>query len=312
MQLRELGGTGLRIAPLVLGGNVFGWTADKSTSFAILDAFLAAGFNAIDTADVYNRYAPGLKGGESETVIGEWMKDRGIRNRIIVITKGGLSMGEGMEGLGREYLPRACEASLRRLQTDYIDVYMSHRADPTVPIEATLETYQALIDAGKVRVAGCSNYKAEELDAALAAGGNGRARYAVVEPHYNLAARNQYEGALENICAKHKLGVIPYFALAAGFLTGKYRSKEDFAGRARGGTASSYFHERNLRLLDALDRIAARHGASLAQISLAWLMARPSVTAPIASATSVAQLSDILRSAEIRLTGADLEEIESV
>jgi aryl-alcohol dehydrogenase-like predicted oxidoreductase len=311
MQLRELGTTGLRIAPLVLGGNVFGWTADKDTSFAILDAFLDAGFNAIDTADVYNRYAPGLKGGESETMIGEWMKDRGVRACIVVITKGGLSMGAGMEGLGRDYLPRACDASLRRLQTDYIDVYMSHRADPTVPIEETLETFQALIDAGKVRAAGCSNYTTEELDAALAAAVGGRARYAVVEPHYNLAARNQYEGGLENICAKHKLGVIPYFALAAGFLTGKYRSKQDFAGRARGGTASAYFNEQNLRLLEVLDRIAARHGALPAQISLAWLMARPSVTAPIASATSVAQLSDILRSAELTLTREDLAELES-
>jgi len=312
MQLRNLGTSGLRIAPLVLGGNVFGWTADKKTSFAILDAFLAAGFNAIDTADVYNRYAPGLQGGESETVIGEWMKDRGVRDRVVIITKGGLPMGEGMEGLGRDYLPRACEASLRRLQTDYIDVYMSHRSDPTVPIEETLATYQRLIDAGKVRVAGCSNYTAEELAAALNASGNGRARYEVLEPHYNLATRNEYEGALENVCTQHHLGVIPYFALAAGFLTGKYRSKADFEGRARAGTASSYFNERNLRLLDGLDQVAARHDASPAQIALAWLMARPSITAPIASATSIEQLTDILKSTEIRLTPEDLAALETV
>ena len=188
---------------------------------------------------------------------------------------------------------------------------MSHRSDPTVPIEETLETYQALIDRGKIRVAGCSNYSAEELDAAIVASGAGRARYEVVEPHYNLAARNQYEGALEDICVKHSLGVIPYFALAAGFLTGKYRSKEDFAGRARAGTASSYFNPRNLRLLDKLDRIAARHGASPARIALAWLIARPSITAPIVSATSVEQLSEILSAADLRLAPDDFAELDN-
>ena len=216
-----------------------------------------------------------------------------------------------MEGLSREYLPNACNASLNRLQTDYINVYMSHRSDPTVPIQETLETYQALIDRGKIRVAGCSNYSAEELDAAIAASGGGRARYEVVEPHYNLAARNQYEGALEDICAKHSLGVIPYFALAAGFLTGKYRSKEDFAGRARAGTASSYFNPRNLRLLVKLDRIAARHGATPARIALAWLIARPSITAPIVSATSVEQLSEILSAADLRLAPEDFAELDN-
>jgi aryl-alcohol dehydrogenase-like predicted oxidoreductase len=300
-----LGSTGLEIAPLVLGGNVFGWTADKATSFAILDAFLEAGFNAVDTADVYNRYAPGMQGGESETVIGEWMKDRGVRDRVIVITKGGLAMGDGMEGLGRDYLAKACEASLRRLQTDYIDVYMSHQPDAGVPIEETLETYQALIDAGKVRHAACSNYPAADLQAALAAAGDGRARYQVVEPHYNLAERSQYEGALENLCAQEGLGVIPYFALAAGFLTGKYRSREDLAGRPREGTASGFFTPDNLKLLDALDTVAARHGATPAQVALAWLMARPSVTAPIASATSLSQLADILKSVDLRLTPED-------
>ena len=186
MEMRELGSTRLKIAPLVLGGNVFGWTIDREKSFAILDAFLDAGFNAIDTADVYNRFAPGLVGGESETIIGQWMKDRGVRDRVVLITKGGLAMGEGMEGLGGDYLPRACEASLRRLQTDYIDVYMSHRSDPTVPIEETLETFGQLILDGKIRHAGCSNYLPAELDAAIAAAGPGQAGYAVVEPHYNL------------------------------------------------------------------------------------------------------------------------------
>jgi aryl-alcohol dehydrogenase-like predicted oxidoreductase len=310
MQLRTLGTTELKIAPLVLGGNVFGWTADKKTSFAILDAFLEAGFNAIDTADVYSRFVPGHAGGESETVIGEWMKQRGVRDRVVLITKGGLSMGEGLEGLGREYLPKACEASLRRLQTDCIDVYMAHRADPRTPIEETLEANQAMIAAGKIRHAGCSNYTAEELSAAIAAAGNGCARYQVVEPHYNLVARGEYEGALEKVCVEHGLGVVPYFALAAGFLTGKYRSKDDVKG-ARSSSVSAYLTPRGLQVLDAVGVVAARHGATHAQVALAWLMARPSVTAPIASATSLAQLSDILRSAELKLTPEDLAALDA-
>ena len=311
MQLRKLGTTDLEIAPLVLGGNVFGWTADKETSFAILDTFLEAGFNAVDTADVYNRYAPGMVGGESEAVIGEWMKDRGVRDRIVVITKGGLPMGEGMEGLGRDYLPKACEASLKRLQTDYIDVYMSHRADSGTPIEETLETYQGLIDAGKVRHAACSNYTVEELAGAVAASGGGRARYEVVEPCYNLVAREDYEGAMEDLCVREGLGVIPYFALAAGFLTGKYRSKDDLEGRPRAGTASQFLTEENFKLLDRIDAVAARHGATMAQVAIAWLMARPSVSAPIASATSLDQLSDILKSADLTLAPEDIAELEA-
>lgn len=310
MEMRRLGTTGIETAPLVLGGNVFGWTADKAASFAILDRFLDAGFNAIDTADVYSNFVPGNKGGESETVIGEWMKDRGLRDRVTIITKGGLPMGEDLKGLSRDYLKRACEASLRRLQTDHIDVYMSHRADPTVPIEETLETYQELIDEGKVRFAGASNYGAEELDEALKAGGHGRARYEVLQPHYNLAQRGQYEGTLEDLCTKSKLGVIPYFALAAGFLTGKYRSKADIEGRARSSTAAPYMNERGFALLDAMELVAARHGATLAQVALAWLMARASVTAPIVSATSIAQLDDILKSIDLKLTPQDMTDLD--
>lgn len=311
MQMRKLGKTGLEVSPLVIGGNVFGWSADRETSFAILDAFFEAGFNAIDTADVYNRYAPGLQGGESETVIGEWMKNRGVRDRVIVITKGGLAMGEGMEGLGRDYLPRACEASLRRLQTDYIDVYMSHQADARTPIGETLETYQRLIDAGKVRHAASSNYSAEQLREALDAGKDGgRAAYAVIEPHYNLAERGEYEGALEELCVEHGLGVIPYFALAAGFLTGKYRSRDDLKGRARESTAARFFTPENMTLLDRLDAVAARHGSTPARVALAWLMARPSVTAPIVSATSLEQLADIVKSVNLILTREDCAELE--
>lgn len=308
MQMRKLGSTGIEIAPLVLGGNVFGWTADKDTSFAILDAFLDAGFNAVDTADVYNRYAPGLKGGESETVIGEWMKDRGVRDRVVVITKVGLPMGDGMQGLGRDYLQRACEASLNRLQTDYIDVYMSHRPDANTPIEETLETYQQLIDAGKVRHAAASEYSLEQTKEALAASGNGRARYEVIEPQYNLVERG-FEGPVRDLAEKENLGVIPYYALAAGFLTGKYRSREDLAGRARESGAAGFVTDANLALLKRMDAVAARHNTKLAQVALAWLMSRPAVTAPIVSATSLDQLSDILASVDVTLTEQDLAEL---
>jgi aryl-alcohol dehydrogenase-like predicted oxidoreductase len=310
MQFRKLGGSGLDIAPLVLGGNVFGWTADRQASFAILDAYLAAGFNAIDTADVYSIFVPGHVGGESERVIGEWMKDRGVRDRIVLITKGGLPMGEGMKGLGKDYLKRAVEASLERLQTDYVDVYMSHRADPKVPIAETLETYQMLIDAGKLRSVGASNYTAEELEEALAASGNGRAAYSSFQPHYNLAWREEYEGAQEELCVKQGLGVITYFSLGAGFLTGKYRSKADFDGKARGSSAGMYYSEANMALLGRLEQVALRRNASMAQVALAWLMARPSVTAPIASATSLEQLSDILKAAELNLSTEDLAELD--
>jgi aryl-alcohol dehydrogenase-like predicted oxidoreductase len=312
MLLRRLGATELNIAPLVLGGNVFGWTADKATSFAILDAFLDAGFNAIDTADVYNRFAPGLQGGESETIIGEWMKDRGVRSRVVLITKGGLEMGPGLVGLGRDYLAKACDASLRRLQTDYIDVYMSHRADSGVPIEDTLEAFQALIDAGKTRYAGCSNYTAEETRAAMAAATAGRARYEVAEPHYNLIERGQYEGKLEEVCVCHEIGVIVYYGLAGGFLTGKYRSKDQLAGSARSRTLSKYMHGPGLKLLESLDIVAKRNRATPAQAALAWLMARPSVTAPICSATSVEQLAELLKSVEFELTPEDVALLDAL
>jgi aryl-alcohol dehydrogenase-like predicted oxidoreductase len=306
MQRRQLGKTGLEIAPLVLGGNVFGWTADRQTSFAILDAFFEAGFNAIDTADVYNRYVPGLVGGESEAIIGEWMKARGNRDRIVLVTKGGLAMAEGAKaGLGAAYLRRACEASLKRLQTDYIDVYLAHKADPATPFAETAGAFQRLIDEGKVRAAGGSNYSAQELEAVLGVSEAGLARYQVFEPHYNLAERDRYEGATEDLCVRHALGVITYYSLAAGFLTGKYRTKEDASGRPRSRVVSNLVTPEKLKLLDALDRVAARHGATPAQVALAWIMARPSVTAPVASATSLAQLTDIMGAAELSLTPED-------
>ncbi|MCJ2181044.1 aldo/keto reductase [Novosphingobium album (ex Hu et al. 2023)] len=306
MQLRKLGGTGIEIAPLVLGGNVFGWTADRETSFAILDAFVDAGFNAIDTADVYNRYAPGLVGGESETIIGEWLQQRGNRDRVIIITKGGLPMGEGQEGLGQFYLPQACEASLRRLRTDYIDVYLAHAPDPATPIAETLEAFQSLAGRGLIRACGCSNFSTAQVREALAAAGAGRARLGVVEPRYNLAERGEYEGELEALCVAEGLGVVTYYALAAGFLTGKYRSEADIAGRARSRVVSGFMNPEGLALLARLDVVAERHGATPAQVALAWNMARPSVTAPIASATNVGQLADILRAADLELAPEDM------
>ena len=311
MQMRKLGATGVVVAPLVLGGNVFGWTADRETSFAILDAFLDAGFNAIDTADFYMRHLPGFAGGESETVIGEWMKDRGVRDRVVLITKGGLPMGEGMEGLSRDYLPRACEASLRRLQTDRIDIYMAHQPDVNTPIGETLEAFQALIDAGKVGHAAASNYSAEQLREAIAAEGPGRARYGVLEQHYNLAAREAFEGPLEDLCLAENIGTIPYFSLAGGFLTGKYRSAADVEGRARGNSVQQYLSPRNFAMLDVLDAVAARHDATPAQVSLAWLLTRKSVSAPIVSATSLGQLADILKSVELQLTAEDLAQLDA-
>ncbi|MGE3692524.1 MAG: aldo/keto reductase [Novosphingobium sp.] len=311
MQFRKLGASGIEVAPLVLGGNVFGWTADKEASFAILDAFMDAGFNAIDTADVYSIFVPGHKGGESETVLGEWMKARGNRSKVVLITKGGLPMGEGLRGLSKGYLPRACEASLQRLQTDYIDVYMSHRADDTVPIGETLEAFQGLIDAGKIRSAGASNYSNAQLAEALGSSAPGQAAYTSFQPHYNLAHRGDYEGEAEDLCVKHNLGVITYFSLGAGFLTGKYRKKEDFEGKARGGSAAAYSTDANIAMLGRLEEVAKRHNATMAQVALAWLMARPSVTAPIASATRLDQLSDILKSVDVQLTAEDMAALDA-
>jgi aryl-alcohol dehydrogenase-like predicted oxidoreductase len=308
MQTRKLGTSGLEIAPLVLGGNVFGWTADREASFAVLDAFAGAGFNAVDTADVYSRWAPGHQGGESETVLGDWMKARGNRDRIVLITKVGSEMPAG-KGLRAAYIQQACEASLKRLQTDRIDLYFSHFPDKETPIAETLEAHQRLVDQGKVRAVGASNYDAAGLKEALDAAGGGRARYSVLQPHYNLVVRDQYEGALEDLCMKEGLGVIPYFALASGFLTGKYRTEADLKKSARGGRMKELLQGRGQALLGAMDKVAARHNATLAQVALSWLMARPSVTVPIASATTAAQMKELTPSAAIKLTTEDIKEL---
>ena len=307
MQTRKLGRSGLAIAPLMLGGNVFGWTADRQASFAVLDAFVDAGFNAVDTADVYSRWVPGHAGGESETVIGEWLASRGRRERVVIATKLGMDMGGEDKGLSAAYMVRAVEASLRRLQTDYIDLYQSHRDDAETPLEETLEAYGRLIQAGKVRAIGASNYDAPRLAEALKLSGDARLpRYETLQPLYNLMERSLFEGPLQDLCVGEEVGVIPFYGLASGFLTGKYRSEADLAKSARGRGVKRYLDARGFRVLAALDEVAAAQGASPAQVALAWLMAQPGLTAPIASATSVAQLNEIMGAARLRLAPEQL------
>jgi len=312
MEMRKLGNTGLEIAPLVFGGNVFGWTADEATSFALLDAFVDHGFNAIDTADVYSRWVPGHSGGESETIIGNWLKDRGHRDRVVIITKVGSEMGPDKKGLSTSHIMQAVEDSLRRLQTDTIDLYLSHRPDADTPIEETLEAHQQLIAQGKIRSAGGSNYDAAGLAAALEAStSSGRARYEVMQPEYNLYDRASYEGDLERLLVKEDIGVITYFSLASGFLTGKYRAEEHLGQSARGSGIKKYLDERGFKVLEALDEVAAEYDATPAQIALAWLIARPSVTAPIASATSIAQLDDLAKATQIKLDRTAIERLDA-
>ena len=312
MEKRKLGNSGIEIAPLAFGGNVFGWTADEATSFALLDAFVAGGFNFIDTADVYSRWHPGNSGGESETIIGKWLKSRGGRDRVVIGTKVGIEMGPGQKGLSSAYVTREVEASLRRLQTDHIDLYMSHRDDPDTPLVETLETFAGLIKAGKVRAIGASNYTAERLKEALdTSARHGLPRYESLQPMYSIAERGEFEGYLETLCQRENIGVICYYSLASGFLTGKYRSKADTADRARGSRVERYLNERGTRILAALDEVAARYSAKPSQVALAWLIARPSITAPIASATSLDQLREIMRAPEVKLDKDAIERIDT-
>lgn len=312
MARRLLGRTDLEIAPLVLGGNVFGWTADEKTSFDLLDRFVDGGLNAIDTANVYSRWAPGNKGGESETIIGKWMKARGNRDKVVVITKVGADMGQGKRDLSAGYIERAVEDSLKRLQTDSIDLYLSHWPDPTVPYEETLGAYQTLLAKGKVRHIGCSNLDAGQLRAALdVAKLRNLPRYEVLQPEYNLYDRASYDGPLRDLCVAEGLGVITYFSLAKGFLSGKYRSKADLGkSAARGEDVEAYLNKRGMRILAALDAVAGRHAAKPAEIALAWIIARPGVTAPIASATTPEQMASLVRAASLGLTQADIEELD--
>jgi aryl-alcohol dehydrogenase-like predicted oxidoreductase len=311
MEQRRLGQSSLYIAPLAFGGNVFGWTADEKTSFELLDAFVAAGFNFIDSADVYSRWYPGNRGGESETILGKWLKSRGNRDKVVIATKLGIEMGPGKKGLSRAYMMRAVEASLGRLQTDYIDLYQSHRDDPDTAIEETLSAYGELIKQGKVREIGASAFSAARLSEALRlSSAHQLPRYQSLQPLYNLVERKDFEGALEALCRRENLGVIPYYSLASGFLTGKYRAAADAEGRARGSRVAKYMNDAGFRVLAALTEVANRCNAKPAQIALAWMIARPGITAPIASATNLYQLREIMRAPEIKLDRDAIEQID--
>ena len=310
MQMRHLGKSGLEVSPLAFGGNIFGWTVDESTSFVLLDAFVAAGFNFIDTADVYSKWAPGNKGGESETILGNWIKKRGNRQKVVIATKVGIEMGPGQKGLSQAYIFRAVEDSLQRLQTDYIDLYQSHTDDAETPLTETLGAYAQLVKQGKVRAIGASNYTASRLREALQVSKeHGLPRYESLQPNYNLYDRADYEAGLEAVCLEQGLGVIPYFPLASGFLTGKYRSEADLAASKRGQFVKKYLNDRGMGILRALDEVAEHHHATPAGIALAWLMARTSITAPIASATNLEQLNALIAATKIKLDGDSMERL---
>lgn len=311
MQKRRLGRTDLSIAPLVLGGNVFGWTADEKTSFDLLDRFVGAGLNAIDTADVYSSWVPGHKGGESETIIGNWMKDRGNRDKVIVITKVGSDMGQGHKDLSAAYIEKAVDASLKRLRTEFIDLYLSHWPDPATPYEETLGAYEKLLAKGKIRYAGCSNLDAGQLRAALdVASLRGLPRYEVLQPEYNLYDRSSFDGPLRDLCVAEDIGVITYFSLAKGFLSGKYRSEADLGQSPRGGGIKDYLNARGKRILAALDAVSARHSAKPAEVAIAWVIARPGVTAPIASATKPEQMDSLIKAVSLKLSADDMAELD--
>lgn len=308
MKKRKLGKSGLEVAPLAFGGNVFGWTVDEPTSFQLLDAFVSAGFDFIDTADIYSRWVPANEGGESETIIGKWMKRSGNRDRIVIATKVGMEMGQDKKGLSKPYILRAVEDSLRRLQTDYIDLYQSHEDDKETPLEETLSAFAQLIEQGKVRAIGASNYTEPRLAQALdVSEQNGLPRYESLQPLYNLYDRAEYEQQLEPLCLEKSLGVINYYSLASGFLTGKYRSEADLGKSARGEDNKKYLNERGFRILAGLDQVAKQYDANPTRVALAWLLARPSITAPIVSSTSLEQLTDLIEATKLELDQAAIE-----
>src|SRR4051794_41015479 len=313
MKMRTLGGSGIAVGPLAFGGNVFGWTADEATAFRLLDAFVDAGFTLVDTADVYSRWAPGHQGGESETIIGNWLsRSSGKRDKVVLATKVGLEMGPDEKGLSRGYVLRAVERSLQRLRTDRIDLYQAHTDDEATPLEETLGTFADLIRQGKVRAIGASNYSAERLARALRVSReNGLPRYECLQPLYNLYDRAPFEEALGPLCVREGLGVIPYFSLGAGFLTGKYRSEADLAKNPRGAKVKDYLNPRGYRILAALDEVAGRYRSTPARVALAWLMARPTVTAPIASATSLEQFNDLVEATRLELDAAAMEQLNA-
>lgn len=308
MTTRPLGNSGLSVTPLCFGGNVFGWTVDQATAFRILDAFIDNGFNFIDTADVYSRWVPGNQGGDSESILGKWFATGGKRDRVVLATKVGYDMGAGRKGLAKSYVLRAVEDSIERLGTDHIDLYQSHVDDLETPFEETLEAYQQLIKEGKVRAIGASNYNAERLEQALEVSRqHNLPSYTCLQPLYNLYDRADYETALEGVCLRNNLGVIPYFALASGFLTGKYRAEADLAKYPRGGRVKKYLNERGMRILAALDQVSKSHNVQPGQVAIAWMMARPGITAPIASATTLQQLSELLAATRLKLEDAEIQ-----
>lgn len=310
MQKRTIGKSDLHVAPLAFGGNVLGWTADEATSFKLLDAFVAGGFNLIDTADSYSNWAPGHAGGESETVLGNWMHARGNRDQVVIATKVGGDMGEG-KNLRKDYILRAVETSLKRLRTDYIDLYQTHWDDLETPIEETLEALDQLVTAGKVRWTGASNYSPERLQESMRiSAAMGLSSYVSLQPRYNLFDRKEFEDQYPPVCAEHSLGVLTYFSLASGFLTGKYRREADFGKSVRGSSMSKYLTPRGLKILDALDAVSDRLGSTPAVVSLAWLMARPHISAPIASATSIAQLRELMSAAALHLSQQDRVQLD--
>ena len=313
MKHRPLGRSGLTVPTLCFGCNIFGWTVDETSSFRLLDTALEHGLTFLDTADVYSRWVPGHSGGESETIIGKWMKARGNRDRIILATKVGMDMGNGNVGLKPDYLVRAVEDSLRRLQTDYIDLYQSHKDDETTSQEQTLAGYDGLIKAGKVRAIGASNFSAERLKSALdVSRSKGLPRYESMQPEYSLVERSGYEGALQRVCEENDVGVITFFSLAAGFLTGKYRSEVDFGKSPRGSRSiPKYMNPRGMRILACLDEIAAESRTEPAAIALAWLMAKPSITAPIASATKPEHVATLLAATKLELTKNQIERLDT-
>jgi len=310
MTKRKLGNSSIEIAPLALGGNVFGWTIDQPTSFKILDGFVDAGFTFIDTADIYSTWVPGHKGGESETIIGNWLAQTGKRSEVVIATKVGLDMSPQDKGLSKAYILREVEASLQRLQTDYIDLYQSHKDDLSTPLDETLEAYSQLVKQGKVRFIGASNFTHDRLAESLRLSEeNAWPRYESLQPNYNLYDREDFETNLEPLCLNSDVGVIPYYSLASGFLTGKYRSEQDTAGAARGQGIKKFLNDRGFRILAALDRVAKEYDANPTRVALAWLLARPSITAPIASATSLEQLKDLTEAVHLKLSADAVQEL---
>jgi aryl-alcohol dehydrogenase-like predicted oxidoreductase len=313
MELRKLGSSELRVPPICLGGNVYGWTLSEADSFRQFDRAVEAGLNFIDTADLYSRWAPGHTGGESETILGKWFAKSGRRKGVILATKVGMDMGDGRKGLSARYIEQAVEASLRRLQTDYIDLYQAHTDDATVPLEETLGAFDKLVKAGTVRAIGASNYSGGRLaEAVETSRKNGLAEYVSLQPEYNLMERQPFESDLLPVVQKYGLGVLPYFSLAAGFLTGKYRPGTDVSGSARGGMVKKYMNERGFAVVAALDEIAQAHHASPARVALAWLLAQPGITSPIASATNDRQLDDLIGAASLKLDRAGVERLNEV